>query len=41
MQEGIIAVIRSDTKERAIKVAEALKKGCIKILEITMTIPVL
>nr|WP_041591685.1 bifunctional 2-keto-4-hydroxyglutarate aldolase/2-keto-3-deoxy-6-phosphogluconate aldolase [Thermoanaerobacter mathranii] len=39
MQEGIIAVIRSETKEKAIKVAEALKKGGIKILEITMTVP--
>jgi 2-dehydro-3-deoxyphosphogluconate aldolase/(4S)-4-hydroxy-2-oxoglutarate aldolase len=27
MQEGIIAVIRSETKEKAIKVAEALKKA--------------
>lgn len=39
VQESIIAVIRSDTKERAIKIAEALQKGGIKVLEITMTIP--
>ena len=36
---GIVAVIRAESKENAIKVIEAVKKGGIKALEITMTVP--
>lgn len=36
---GIVAVIRAESKEDAIKVIEAVKKGGIKALEITMTVP--
>lgn len=38
-QEGIVAVIRADSKEQGLKVVEAVKKGGIKMLEITMTVP--
>lgn len=38
-QEGIVAVIRADSKEQGLKVIEAVKKGGIKMLEITMTVP--
>lgn len=38
-QEGIVAVIRADSKEQGFKVVEAVKKGGIKMLEITMTVP--
>lgn len=36
---GVIAVIRADTMEEALKVTEAVVKGGIKGLEITFTIP--
>lgn len=36
---GIVAVIRAESKEDAIKVIDAVKKGGIKALEITMTVP--
>jgi len=38
-QEGIVAVIRANSKEQGLKVVEAVKKGGIKMLEITMTVP--
>lgn len=36
---GIVAVIRATSKEEGIKIVEAVKKGGIKALEITMTVP--
>lgn len=39
MESGVVAVIRAESKEQGIKVIEAIKKGGIKALEITMTVP--
>jgi len=36
---GVVAVIRAESKEEGIKIVEAVKKGGIKALEITMTVP--
>jgi len=36
---GVVAVIRAESKEQGIKIIEAVKKGGIKALEITMTVP--
>lgn len=36
---GIVAVIRAESKEKAIKIIDAVKAGGIKVLEITMTVP--
>ncbi|MGV8981270.1 bifunctional 4-hydroxy-2-oxoglutarate aldolase/2-dehydro-3-deoxy-phosphogluconate aldolase [Clostridium sp.] len=36
---GIVAVIRANSKEEGVKIVEAVKKGGIKALEITMTVP--
>ncbi|WP_286906795.1 bifunctional 4-hydroxy-2-oxoglutarate aldolase/2-dehydro-3-deoxy-phosphogluconate aldolase [Clostridium sp. UBA1652] len=36
---GVVAVIRAESKEEAIKIIEAVKNGGIKALEITMTVP--
>lgn len=36
---GVVAVIRAESKEEGIKVIDAVKKGGIKALEITMTVP--
>ena len=36
---GIVAVIRATSKEEGIKIVDAVKKGGIKALEITMTVP--
>lgn len=36
---GIVAVIRATSKEEGIKIVEAVKKGGITALEITMTVP--
>ncbi len=36
---GIVAVIRATSKEEGVKIVEAVKKGGIKALEITMTVP--
>lgn len=37
--EGIVAVIRAESKEQGLKIVDAVKKGGIKILEVTMTVP--
>ena len=37
--EGIIAIIRCSSNEEALKLAEAIREGGIKIIEITMTVP--
>ena len=36
---GVVAVIRAESKEQGVKVVDAVKKGGIKALEITMTVP--
>ena len=36
---GVVAVIRAESKEQGIRIIEAVKKGGIKALEITMTVP--
>lgn len=36
---GVVAVIRGDSKEQALEIVEAVKKGGIKIMELTMTVP--
>lgn len=38
-EAGLVAVIRATSKEEGIKIVEAVKKGGIKALEITMTVP--
>lgn len=38
-EEGIVAVIRAESKEQGLKVVDAVKNGGIKMLEITMTVP--
>lgn len=39
VDEGIVAVIRAESKEQGLKIVDAVKKGGIKVLEITMTVP--
>jgi 2-dehydro-3-deoxyphosphogluconate aldolase/(4S)-4-hydroxy-2-oxoglutarate aldolase len=39
IESGVVAVIRAESKEQGIKIVEAVKKGGIKALEITMTVP--
>ena len=36
---GVVAVIRADSREQAVKIVDAVKKGGIKIIELTMTVP--
>ncbi|ADQ13524.1 bifunctional 2-keto-4-hydroxyglutarate aldolase/2-keto-3-deoxy-6-phosphogluconate aldolase [Halanaerobium hydrogeniformans] len=38
-ESGIVAVVRAENAEEAIKITEAVKKGGIKAIEITMTVP--
>lgn len=37
--EGVVAVIRAESKDQGLKIVDAVKKGGIKTLEITMTVP--
>jgi 2-dehydro-3-deoxyphosphogluconate aldolase/(4S)-4-hydroxy-2-oxoglutarate aldolase len=39
LDAGIVAVIRAESKDEAIKIIDAVKKGGIKALEITLTVP--
>jgi len=39
MQSGVVAVVRADDSEQAIKITEAYRKGGISAIEITFTIP--
>jgi 2-dehydro-3-deoxyphosphogluconate aldolase / (4S)-4-hydroxy-2-oxoglutarate aldolase len=39
IESGVVAVIRAESKEQGIKIIDAVKKGGIKALEITMTVP--
>lgn len=38
-ETGIVAVVRAETAEKAIKIADAAKKGGLEAIEITMTVP--
>ncbi|MFN2340057.1 MAG: bifunctional 2-keto-4-hydroxyglutarate aldolase/2-keto-3-deoxy-6-phosphogluconate aldolase [Halanaerobium sp.] len=38
-ETGIVAVIRAENAEKALKITEAVKKGGIDAIEITMTVP--
>ena len=38
-ESGIVAVVRAESSEQALKTAEALKVGGIQAIEITMTVP--
>lgn len=38
-EDGLVAVIRAESKEQGIKIIDAVVKGGIKIIEITMTVP--
>lgn len=38
-EAGVVAVVRGDSKEEALKIVEAVAKGGIKIMELTMTVP--
>jgi len=38
-ESGIVAVVRADSSEQALKIAEAVKAGGIQAIEITMTVP--
>jgi 2-dehydro-3-deoxyphosphogluconate aldolase/(4S)-4-hydroxy-2-oxoglutarate aldolase len=38
-ESGVVAVIRAESKEQGIKIIDAVRKGGIKALEITMTVP--
>ena len=39
MDTGIIAVIRAESAEQALNITEAVKKGGVDIIEITLTVP--
>ena len=39
MDTGIVAVVRADTPGRALEIAEAVRKGGVDIIEITLTVP--
>lgn len=39
VDSGVVAVIRAESKEQGIKIVDAVKKGGINILEVTMTVP--
>ncbi|KLU65599.1 MULTISPECIES: bifunctional 2-keto-4-hydroxyglutarate aldolase/2-keto-3-deoxy-6-phosphogluconate aldolase [Desulfosporosinus] len=39
LEAGVIAVIRAESKEKAIQIVEAVQKGGIRGIELTMTVP--
>lgn len=39
LDAGVVAVVRGDSKEEAIKIVDAVSKGGIKVMELTMTVP--
>jgi 2-dehydro-3-deoxyphosphogluconate aldolase/(4S)-4-hydroxy-2-oxoglutarate aldolase len=39
LNAGVVAVVRGDSKEQALKIVDAVSKGGIKIMELTMTVP--
>lgn len=38
-EAGVVAVVRGDSKKEALKVVDAVSKGGIKVIELTMTVP--
>lgn len=38
-EEGIVAVIRAESREQGLLIVDAVKQGGIKMLEVTMTVP--
>jgi 2-dehydro-3-deoxyphosphogluconate aldolase/(4S)-4-hydroxy-2-oxoglutarate aldolase len=38
-EAGVVAVVRGNSKEEALKVVDAVSKGGIKVMELTMTVP--
>lgn len=38
-EAGVVAVVRGNSKEEALKIVDAVSKGGIKIMELTMTVP--
>lgn len=38
-EAGVVAVVRGDSKKEALKVVDAVSKGGIKVMELTMTVP--
>jgi 2-dehydro-3-deoxyphosphogluconate aldolase/(4S)-4-hydroxy-2-oxoglutarate aldolase len=38
-ESGIVAVVRAENPDQALKIAEAVKDGGIQAIEITMTVP--
>lgn len=38
-EAGVVAVVRGDSKEEALKIVDAVSKGGIKVMELTMTVP--
>lgn len=36
---GVVAVVRGDSKEQGLKIVDAVSRGGIKIMELTMTVP--
>ncbi len=41
LESGVVAVVRAESKEQGFKIIEAVKKGGIKAIEITLTVLVL
>lgn len=39
MEDKLVAVIRAESKEQGLKVVDAVQKGGIKLIEVTMTVP--
>jgi 2-dehydro-3-deoxyphosphogluconate aldolase/(4S)-4-hydroxy-2-oxoglutarate aldolase len=39
LDAGVVAVVRGDSKEEALNIVEAVSKGGIKVMELTMTVP--
>lgn len=39
IEDGVVAVIRAESKEEGVKIVSAVKDGGIKTLEVTMTVP--
>lgn len=39
IESGVVAVVRAESKDQGFKIIEAVKKGGIKALEITLTVP--
>jgi len=39
LDAGVVAVVRGDSKEQGLKIVDAVSKGGIKIMELTMTVP--